>query len=71
MLAMRRLRHAQRLVLGEQAQRDLVAHAAAMQEAFQALREYLEDVALRLDGRLAGVEAGPAGSDRAPGTGAL
>ena len=56
MLAMRRLRRAQRLVLGEHPQRDLVAHSAAMQEAFQALREYVEDAASRLDGRLAGAE---------------
>ena len=55
-LALRRLRRAQRLVLGEQGQRDLVAHAAAMQEAFEALRENVEDGALRLDGRLAGAE---------------
>ena len=56
MLWVQRLRRAQRLVLGEQGQRDLVAHAAAMQEAFEALREYVEDVASRLDGRLAGAE---------------
>ncbi len=56
MFGVRRLRHAQRLVLGEQGQRDLVGHAAAMQDAFEALREYVEDVALRLDGRLAGAE---------------
>jgi hypothetical protein len=56
MLGMRRLRSAQRLVLGEHPQRDVVAHAAAMQDAFEALREYVEDVALRLDGRLAGAE---------------
>jgi hypothetical protein len=56
MLAMRRLRRAQRLVLGEHPQRDLVAHSAAMEEAFQALREYVEDAASRLDGRLAGAE---------------
>jgi Protein of unknown function (DUF4446) len=55
-LGLRRLRRAQRLVLGEQGQRDVVAHAAAMQEAFEALREYVEEVASRLDGRLAGVE---------------
>lgn len=52
----RRLRQAQRLVLGEGGQ-DLVAHAAAMQEAFEALRDYVEETAVRLDGRLAGVEA--------------
>lgn len=56
MLAMRRLRRAQRLVLGEHPQRDLVAHSAAMQEAFETLREYVEDAASRLDGRLAGAE---------------
>jgi hypothetical protein len=55
-LGMRRLRRAQRLVLGEQGQRDLVAHAAAMQDAFESLREYVEDVASRLDGRLADAE---------------
>jgi hypothetical protein len=55
-LGLRRLRRAQRLVLGELGERDVVAHAAAMQDAFEALREYVEDVAARLDGRLAGVE---------------
>jgi hypothetical protein len=55
-LGMRRLRHAQQAVLGEQGQRDLVAHAAAMQDAFESLREYVEEVALRLDGRLVGAE---------------
>jgi Protein of unknown function (DUF4446) len=56
-LSVRRLRNAQRLVLGERGEQDVVAHAATMQEAFEALREYLEDVAQRLDGRLAGAEA--------------
>jgi hypothetical protein len=55
-VGMRRLRRAQRFVLGEHPQRDLVDHAAAMQDAFEALREYVEDVASRLDGRLAGAE---------------
>jgi len=62
MFGVRRLRHAQRLVLGEQGQRDLVGHAAAMQDAFEALREYVEDVALRLDGRLAGAGLGLRGA---------
>jgi Protein of unknown function (DUF4446) len=56
MLAMRRLRRAQQTVLGEHPQRDLVAHSAAMEEAFEALREYVGDAASRLDGRLAGAE---------------
>jgi hypothetical protein len=54
-MSVRRLRHAQRMVLGDNEQ-DLVAHAAAMQEAFEALRDYVEEMALRLDGRLAGTE---------------
>ena len=55
-LSVRRLRRAQRTVLGERDEQDLVAHAAAMQEAFEALRDYVEETALRLDERLAGVE---------------
>ena len=56
MLAVRRMRRAQQLVLGEQGQQDLIAHAARLQEAFEALRLYVDDVALRLDERLTGVE---------------
>jgi hypothetical protein len=55
-VAMRRMRRAQRLLLGEEDERDVVAHAARMQEAFEALQEYVEETALRLDARLAGVE---------------
>jgi Protein of unknown function (DUF4446) len=51
-----RLRRAQRSVLGEQGERDLVAHAASLEEAFEALRRYVEEVAVRLDSRLAGAE---------------
>ena len=54
---LRRLRRAQRLVLGDGGEQDVVAHAAAMQEAFAALSEYVDGAATRLDGRLAGVEA--------------
>jgi Protein of unknown function (DUF4446) len=54
-LALRRLRGAQRVVLGEE-QRDLVAHAAELHEAFEALREYVGEVAVRLDERLAAAE---------------
>jgi Protein of unknown function (DUF4446) len=56
-LRVRSLRRAQRVVLGDGGERDLIAHAAGMQEAFEELRAYLDDVAVRLDGRLAGVEA--------------
>jgi CRISPR/Cas system CMR-associated protein Cmr1 (group 7 of RAMP superfamily) len=56
-VGVRRLRRAQRLVLGEREQQDVVAHAAAMQEAFQALSAYVEETSTRLDARLAAVEA--------------
>ncbi len=55
-VSVRRLRRAQRLVLGGDEQRDLVAHAAGMQDAFEALRVYVEDAGRRLDERLAGAE---------------
>ena len=55
-IALRRLRRAQRLVLGDHGERDLVAHAVDLHEAFGALREYLEDVGQRLDGRLSTAE---------------
>jgi hypothetical protein len=56
-VSVRRLRRAQRVVLGEQGARDVVAHAAAMQEAFSDLHAYVGDAATRLDARLAAVEA--------------
>jgi len=55
-IAVRRLRRAQRLVLGEHEQSDLVAHSAMLQEAVEALQEYVEETALRLDARVAAVE---------------
>jgi hypothetical protein len=57
LVGQRRLRRAQQLVLGEQGPQDLVAHAASLQDAFEALRSYVDDVALRLDSRLGAVEA--------------
>src|ERR1017187_8899521 len=62
MLSVRRLRRAQLLVLGDQGKQDLVAHAARVQDAFEALRTYVDDVAVRLDGRLAGVEGAMRGT---------
>ena len=56
MFSLRRLRRAQRTVLGGQGGQDLVAHAARLHDGFEALRGYVDDVALRLDGRLAAVE---------------
>jgi Protein of unknown function (DUF4446) len=61
-LAVRRLRRAQLLVLGDQGRQDLVGHAARLHDAFEALRTYVDDVALRLDGRLAGVEGAMRGT---------
>jgi Protein of unknown function (DUF4446) len=54
---LRRVHRAQRVLMGDGERGDLVAHAATMQEAFEALREYVEEAAARLDGRLSGVEA--------------
>ena len=56
-VSLRRLRRAQRLVLGEGQERDVIDHAAGLQDAFQALGSYVEETATRLDGRLAGVES--------------
>jgi hypothetical protein len=53
----RRLARRQRVLLGEGGARDLVSHAADMHDAFQALRAYVDEVAVRLDARLGGVEA--------------
>jgi hypothetical protein len=55
-VTVRRLRRAQGVVLGGQEQGDLVAHAAGMQDAFEALREHVEATGVRLDGRLARAE---------------
>ena len=56
LLALRRLRRAQRVLLGSDEERDLAEHAVELQAAFEALREYVEEVSVRLDGRLAAVE---------------
>jgi hypothetical protein len=54
--SLRGVRRAQRLVLGDGSQRDLVAHGASLQEAFEALQGYVGEVAQRIDTRLAEVE---------------
>jgi Protein of unknown function (DUF4446) len=53
---LRRLRIAQTLVLGDGAQQDVIAHSASLQEAFQALQEYVGEAVQHLDNRLDGVE---------------
>jgi hypothetical protein len=60
-LSVRRLRAAQSIVLGED-ERDVVTHAAALQGGFEELRDYVSEVAKRLDGRLTGAETGLRGT---------
>jgi hypothetical protein len=54
-LKLRRLRSAQRTILrGEET--DLAAHAASLQEAFVELRDWVEEVAAGLEGRVSRAE---------------
>jgi hypothetical protein len=54
-VSLRRLRTAQRAVLGDGSQ-DLVAHAAGLQQAFQSLADYLQDAGTRLEERMTRAE---------------
>ena len=54
-VSLRRTRAAQRVVLGGQGQ-DLVAHAATLQQNFEALSAYVHDAAARLDTRMGAAE---------------
>ena len=56
-ITVRRMRAAQRRVLGEGGDRDLVAHAARLEDAFAGLRDYVDELAASLDGRLSTAEA--------------
>ncbi len=58
---LRRVRAQQRIVLGD-GERDLVAHTAALDQGFQTLHAYVEDVASRLDTRLDVAEESLAGA---------
>src|SRR3954452_9696431 len=53
---LRRLRTAQQVVLGPAGRADLVTHASGLQTAFEALHGRVEEVAERLDERMAGAE---------------
>jgi Protein of unknown function (DUF4446) len=53
----RRLRAAQRAVLGDAGQRDLVSHASTLEQAFLQLRDWVEDTAAGLEGRMGAAEA--------------
>lgn len=59
---LRRLRRDQRVVLGEGGERDLLAHGASLQQAFEALQDYVGELANGIDGRLGGVEEVLAGA---------
>ena len=52
----RRLRSAQRSVLGETGQRDLVEHAARLERGFEELRDWVEDAAAGIEARMAAAE---------------
>jgi Protein of unknown function (DUF4446) len=54
---LRRLRAAQTAVLGDRGARDLVTHAAELDEAFRTLRDHVDVVHGTIDERLAEVEA--------------
>lgn len=54
-LKLRRLRTAQRTILGDRDQ-DLVAHAASIQRQFEALSDYVQEASSRLDERMQGAE---------------
>ena len=56
-LRLRRMRADQRAVLGASGRDDLVAHAASLQAAFEALHGRVEEVAERLDERMGATEA--------------
>ena len=53
---LRRTRAAQRAVLGEGGQRDLVAHSAALESAFVQLRDWVEETAAGLERRASTAE---------------
>ena len=55
-LRFRRVRAAQRLVLGEHGQRDLVEHASELQRAFEALHARVEEVSEHLTERMSAAE---------------
>jgi hypothetical protein len=52
---LRRIRHDQRVVLGDR-QQDLVEHAAELESQFQALSQYVQDAAAQLDERVGTAE---------------
>jgi len=66
-LALRSVRSAQRAVLGTHAATDVVAYTVSLEREVVALRDYLDDVATRLDDRLGNAEVRIDGSFSARG----
>jgi hypothetical protein len=60
-LALRRARRAQKIVLAG-SQRDVIAHAEALQREFVALRDWVDDASEQLDRRMSLLEQGLAGA---------
>jgi hypothetical protein len=56
-LKLRRLRGDQRMVLGTAGERDLVEHAARLEQGFVELRDWVEDTAAGIETRLVAAEA--------------
>ncbi len=54
---LRRVRSAQRAVMGDGRERDLVAHAARLEQGFVELRDWVEETAAGIEVRMAGAEA--------------
>jgi hypothetical protein len=57
LVRLRRLRAAQSAVLGPMGREDLVSHAAGLHEAFDALHDRVEEVAVQLEERMSAAEA--------------
>lgn len=56
-LALRRIRRAQRVLMGG-TERDVIAHAEQLQREFVALRDWLDDASFTLDQRMSRLETG-------------
>jgi Protein of unknown function (DUF4446) len=55
-ISLRRTRATQRVVLGGHGDRDLVDHAADLEQAFRTLHDYVDELVQSLDGRLGATE---------------
>lgn len=55
-IRLRRLRERQTIVLGEHGERDLIDHAARLEQAFTQLREWVEETGTSLEARMGAAE---------------